>query len=185
MLSGLKRTPFSDIPGHASVLYTVGLLAVAARSTGAVAPRPRLSASLGDIRNSTGGRSGERGLPPVITSSTLSVYGPPSSSSAPSRAGWIRYQSMDASAGRPPAALVARIRPRLSSASPNSLGGLADGHHPPLYFEAPAVILILVLVGQVLELSARDQRGAALTFVAGLVLGSAPSRTTRRERGTR
>lgn len=60
--------------------------------------------------------------------------------------------------------------------------GLADGHHPPLYFEAPAV---LVLVGQVLELSARDQRGAALTFVAGLVLGSAPSRTTRRERGTR
>ena len=40
--------------------------------------------------------------------------------------------------------------------------GLAEGPHPPLYFEAAAVILVLVLVGQVLELTARDRTGDAI-----------------------
>lgn len=46
--------------------------------------------------------------------------------------------------------------------------GLADGLHPPLYFEAAAVILILVLVGQVLELSARDRTGDAIRALIDL-----------------
>ena len=47
--------------------------------------------------------------------------------------------------------------------------GLADGPSgPPLYFEASAVILILVLVGQVLELSARDRTGDAIRALMNL-----------------
>ena len=43
------------------------------------------------------------------------------------------------------------------------------GHHgPPLYFEAAAVILILVLVGQILELSAREKTGDALRALMNL-----------------
>ena len=42
------------------------------------------------------------------------------------------------------------------------------GHHPPLYFEASAVILVLVLVGQVLELNARDRTGDAIRALMDL-----------------
>ncbi len=42
------------------------------------------------------------------------------------------------------------------------------GDHPPLYFEASAVILILVLVGQVLELNARDRTGDAIRALMDL-----------------
>jgi Cu+-exporting ATPase len=44
-----------------------------------------------------------------------------------------------------------------------------QGHHgPPLYFEATAVILILVLVGQVMELTARDRTGDAIRALMDL-----------------
>ncbi len=44
-----------------------------------------------------------------------------------------------------------------------------QGHHgPPLYFEASAVILILVLVGQVMELTARDRTGDAIRALMDL-----------------
>ena len=46
--------------------------------------------------------------------------------------------------------------------------GLAEGLYPPLYFEAAAVILILVLVGQVLELTARDRTGDAIRALMDL-----------------
>ncbi len=45
---------------------------------------------------------------------------------------------------------------------------LGSGHPPPLYFEASAVILILVLVGQVLELTARDRTGDAIRALMDL-----------------
>ena len=45
---------------------------------------------------------------------------------------------------------------------------LGNGHPPPLYFEASAVILILVLVGQVLELTARDRTGDAIRALMDL-----------------
>ena len=46
---------------------------------------------------------------------------------------------------------------------------LRDSHGlPPIYFEASAVILILVLAGQVLELSARERTGEALRTLIGL-----------------
>ncbi|MDE0072372.1 MAG: copper-translocating P-type ATPase [Gammaproteobacteria bacterium] len=45
---------------------------------------------------------------------------------------------------------------------------LAEGRYPPLYFEAAAVILILVLVGQVLELTARDRTGDAIRALMDL-----------------
>ncbi len=48
---------------------------------------------------------------------------------------------------------------------PASLQGT---HGPPLYFEAAAVILILVLVGQVLELTARDRTGDAIRALMDL-----------------
>ena len=48
---------------------------------------------------------------------------------------------------------------------PAELGG---GHSPPLYFEASAVILILVLVGQVLELTARERTGDAIRALMDL-----------------
>ena len=49
---------------------------------------------------------------------------------------------------------------------------------PPVYFEAAAVILVLVLTGQVLELSARDRTGDAIRALLDL----AP-RSARRVRG--
>jgi len=53
----------------------------------------------------------------------------------------------------------------LPGAFPTSL----QGHHgPPLYFEAAAVILILVLVGQVMELTARDRTGDAIRALMDL-----------------
>ncbi len=51
---------------------------------------------------------------------------------------------------------------------------LRDAHGlPPVYFEAAAVILILVLTGQVLELSARERTGDALRALLGLAPASA------------
>ena len=51
---------------------------------------------------------------------------------------------------------------------------LRDAHGlPPAYFEAAAVILILVLTGQVLELSARERTGDALRALLGLAPASA------------
>ncbi|MBO9709033.1 MAG: heavy metal translocating P-type ATPase [Caulobacter sp.] len=59
---------------------------------------------------------------------------------------------------------------------PPSLGGGHAGHAaPPVYFEAAAVITVLVLLGQVLELKARDQTGGAIRALLDL----AP-RTARR-----
>ncbi len=52
---------------------------------------------------------------------------------------------------------LAVIAPRIFPAA----GGHAGGH-PALYFEASAVIICLVLVGQVLELKARSKTGSAL-----------------------
>ena len=60
----------------------------------------------------------------------------------------------------------------LPGAFPTALQGT---HGPPLYFEASAVILILVLVGQVMELTARDRTGDAIRALMHL----AP-RTARR-----
>ncbi|MFC3613013.1 heavy metal translocating P-type ATPase [Lutimaribacter marinistellae] len=45
---------------------------------------------------------------------------------------------------------------------------LSGPHGPPLYFEASAVILILVLVGQVMELTARDRTGDAIRALMDL-----------------
>ena len=51
---------------------------------------------------------------------------------------------------------------------------LRDAHGlPPVYFEAAAVILVLVLTGQVLELSARERTGDALRALLGLAPASA------------
>ncbi|EJL37910.1 copper/silver-translocating P-type ATPase [Caulobacter sp. AP07] len=59
---------------------------------------------------------------------------------------------------------------------PPSLGGGHAGHGaPPVYFEAAAVITVLVLLGQVLELRAREQTGGAIRALLDL----AP-RTARR-----
>jgi P-type Cu+ transporter len=46
---------------------------------------------------------------------------------------------------------------------------LGDEGAPPLYFESAAVITVLVLLGQVLELRARARTGAALRALAGLL----------------
>ncbi|MGI9501116.1 MAG: HAD-IC family P-type ATPase, partial [Geminicoccaceae bacterium] len=43
-----------------------------------------------------------------------------------------------------------------------------DGNRPPVYFEAAAVIIILVLLGQVLELSARERTGDAIRALLNL-----------------
>ena len=49
------------------------------------------------------------------------------------------------------------------------LGSFGSGMaHPPVYFEAAAVIVTLVLLGQVLELKARSQTGAAIQALLGL-----------------
>ncbi|RMF41774.1 MAG: heavy metal translocating P-type ATPase, partial [Alphaproteobacteria bacterium] len=45
---------------------------------------------------------------------------------------------------------------------------LRGEHGPPLYFEAAAVILILVLAGQVMELSARERTGDAIRALMDL-----------------
>ncbi len=45
---------------------------------------------------------------------------------------------------------------------------LQGGEGPPVYFEAAAVILILVLVGQVIELAARDRTGDAIRALMNL-----------------
>ncbi|MEW5422974.1 heavy metal translocating P-type ATPase [Amorphus sp. 3PC139-8] len=45
---------------------------------------------------------------------------------------------------------------------------LRGEHGPPLYFEASAVILILVLIGQVMELTARDRTGDAIRALMDL-----------------
>jgi Cu+-exporting ATPase len=49
---------------------------------------------------------------------------------------------------------------------PASFRGISGG--PGLYFEAAAVIVVLVLVGQVLELRARSQTGGAIRSLLGL-----------------
>ena len=45
---------------------------------------------------------------------------------------------------------------------------LAHGGAPPVYFEAAAVIIILVLVGQIMELSARERTGDAIRALMNL-----------------
>ncbi|HVY44236.1 MAG TPA: heavy metal translocating P-type ATPase [Minicystis sp.] len=55
----------------------------------------------------------------------------------------------------------------------------AHGHGPDVYFEAAASIVVLVLVGQVLELRARARTGAALRALLGL----APKTALRVEPG--
>ena len=52
--------------------------------------------------------------------------------------------------------LVSLLAPGVFPAS------LQGGEGPPLYFEAAAVIIVLVLVGQVMELSARERTGDAI-----------------------
>jgi Cu+-exporting ATPase len=57
----------------------------------------------------------------------------------------------------------------VSLALPGIFPAALQGHHgPPLYFEASAVILILVLVGQVMELTARDRTGDAIRALMDL-----------------
>jgi Cu+-exporting ATPase len=54
---------------------------------------------------------------------------------------------------------------------PRSFGGAADGAMkgaPPVYFEAAAAIVTLVLLGQVLELRARSRTGAAIRALLDL-----------------
>ena len=59
--------------------------------------------------------------------------------------------------------LVATIAPQLFPQSLRTMGG-----HVPVYFEAPAVITTLVLLGQVLELRARAATGKAIRALLGL-----------------
>ncbi|HMF77495.1 MAG TPA: heavy metal translocating P-type ATPase, partial [Bryobacteraceae bacterium] len=54
-----------------------------------------------------------------------------------------------------------------------SVAALLHGGNLPMYFEPPAVIVTLVLVGQVLELRARSQTGSALKALLGLAPNSA------------
>ena len=56
---------------------------------------------------------------------------------------------------------------------------LAAGGQPPAYFEAAAVILVLVLVGQVMETVARERTGDAIRALMGL----APKTARRLEEG--
>ena len=64
--------------------------------------------------------------------------------------------------------VVAVLAPGLFPPSIRGAHGL-----PPVYFEAAAVILILVLVGQVLELSARERTGDAMRALLDLAPASA------------
>ncbi|MDQ2834948.1 MAG: heavy metal translocating P-type ATPase [Acidobacteriota bacterium] len=66
--------------------------------------------------------------------------------------------------------VVAVVAPRLFPASLRDGSGSA-----PLYFEAAAVITVLVLLGQVLELRARSQTSSAIKALLGL----APSKARR------
>ena len=59
--------------------------------------------------------------------------------------------------------LVATFAPQLFPPSLKTMGG-----HPPVYFEAAAVITTLVLLGQVLELRARAATGKAIKALLGL-----------------
>ncbi|MGC1270105.1 MAG: heavy metal translocating P-type ATPase [Croceibacterium sp.] len=59
--------------------------------------------------------------------------------------------------------LVATLAPQLFPMSLRTMDGLA-----PVYFEAAAVIVALVLLGQVLELRARSATGAAIRALLGL-----------------
>ena len=59
--------------------------------------------------------------------------------------------------------LAAALFPQLFLGSFGSIAG-----HVPVYFEAAAVIVTLVLLGQVLELKARSQTGAAIQALLGL-----------------
>ena len=56
---------------------------------------------------------------------------------------------------------------------------LTAGGQPPAYFEAAAVILVLVLVGQVMETAARERTGDAIRALMGL----APKTARRLEEG--
>jgi heavy metal translocating P-type ATPase len=64
--------------------------------------------------------------------------------------------------------LVATIAPNIFPASVRDHGGLVE-----VYFEAAAVIVTLVLLGQVLELRARGRTGEALRALVGLTAKSA------------
>ncbi|MXO73035.1 heavy metal translocating P-type ATPase [Alteraurantiacibacter buctensis] len=59
--------------------------------------------------------------------------------------------------------LVATLAPQIFPASLRTMGGMV-----PVYFEAAAVIVALVLLGQVLELRARNATGAAIRALLGL-----------------
>jgi Cu+-exporting ATPase len=64
--------------------------------------------------------------------------------------------------------LIATVFPRIF---PASFGGVANGGMngaPPVYFEAAAAIVTLVLLGQVLELRARSRTGAAIRALLDL-----------------
>jgi Cu+-exporting ATPase len=67
--------------------------------------------------------------------------------------------------------VIAALAPGWFSALPAGDGG----HGPPVYFEAAAVITVLVLLGQVLELRAREQTGGAIRALLDL----APKRARR------
>src|SRR5215203_3934516 len=58
--------------------------------------------------------------------------------------------------------LIATVAPGIFPASFHTAG------HVPVYFEAAAVIVTLVLLGQVLELRARSQTGSAIKALLGL-----------------
>ena len=64
--------------------------------------------------------------------------------------------------------LVATLAPGVF---PHSLAGHGDG--PDLYFEAAGIIITLVLLGQVLELRARSQTGAAIRALLALAPATA------------
>ena len=64
--------------------------------------------------------------------------------------------------------LIAVVAPGLFPASYRGLDG-----HVAVYFEAAAVIVTLILLGQVLELRARSQTGAAMKELLGLAAKSA------------
>jgi Cu+-exporting ATPase len=67
--------------------------------------------------------------------------------------------------------VIATLAPGWLSTLPAGDGG----HGPPVYFEAAAVITVLVLLGQVLELRAREQTGGAIRALLDL----APKRARR------
>ncbi|MBU1214601.1 MAG: cadmium-translocating P-type ATPase [Gammaproteobacteria bacterium] len=64
--------------------------------------------------------------------------------------------------------VVALLLPDIFPPAMHSMGGMV-----PVYFEAAAVIMALVLLGQVMELRARSQTGAAIKLLLGLAPKSA------------